>query len=68
MATVWKSLVRGVYDVDYWELTEGWHTCDSLIELSIHIQVLTELQALWHSINIRHYYKMQMGTYRAPEQ
>jgi len=26
MATVWKSLVCGVHDVDYREFAEGWHS------------------------------------------
>lgn len=25
MAALWKSLVCGVHDVDYWEFVEGWH-------------------------------------------
>jgi len=43
LATVWKSLVRGVHDTDYWEFAEGWHSYVPLVEVSLDIQMLTEL-------------------------
>lgn len=27
LAAFWKSLVRGMYDIDHWQLLESWNKC-----------------------------------------